>query len=50
MVRDADVAEWQGLAPQTAHVRVPGAGHMIPWDNEAGFYTALGDFLGARVD
>ncbi|MEG2630053.1 MAG: alpha/beta fold hydrolase, partial [Comamonas sp.] len=50
VVRDADVAEWQGLAPQTAHVRVPGAGHMIPWDNEAGFYAALGDFLGARVD
>ncbi|ABM34472.1 alpha/beta hydrolase [Paracidovorax citrulli] len=50
VVRDADVAEWQGLAPQTRHVRVPGAGHMIPWDNEAGFYAALGDFLGTKVD
>ncbi|MOA05611.1 N-formylmaleamate deformylase [compost metagenome] len=49
VVRDADVAEWQGLAAQTLHVRVPNAGHMIPWDNEAGFYAALGDFLGARV-
>ena len=50
VVRSEDVAEWQGLAPQTEHVRVPNAGHMIPWDNEAGFYAALGDFLGARVD
>ncbi len=49
VVRDEDVAEWQGLAAQTQHVRVPGAGHMIPWDNEAGFYAALGDFLGSRV-
>ncbi|EHL20629.1 alpha/beta hydrolase fold protein [Acidovorax sp. NO-1] len=50
VVRDEDVAEWQGLAPLTQHVRVPGAGHMIPWDNEQGFYAALGDFLGSRVD
>jgi N-formylmaleamate deformylase len=25
---------------------VPGAGHMIPWDDEEGFYRALGTFLG----
>lgn len=50
VVNDADVAEWQGLAPQTQHVRVPGAGHMIPWDNEAGFYAAFGEFLGQRLD
>lgn len=49
VVRDSDVAEWQALAPQTHHVRVPHAGHMIPWDNEAGFYAAFGDFLGAAV-
>ncbi|XNV33312.1 alpha/beta fold hydrolase [Bordetella pertussis] len=24
-------------------------GHMIPWDNEEGFYAAFGDFLGARL-
>jgi N-formylmaleamate deformylase len=29
---------------------VSGAGHMIPWDNEAGFYAAFGDFLGHAVD
>jgi N-formylmaleamate deformylase len=28
---------------------VPDAGHMIPWDNEAGFYAAFGDFLGASL-
>jgi N-formylmaleamate deformylase len=50
VVSDEDVAEWQGLAPQTQHVRVSGAGHMIPWDNEAGFYAAFGDFLGHAVD
>ncbi|SOE52070.1 Hydrolase, alpha/beta fold family functionally coupled to Phosphoribulokinase [plant metagenome] len=49
VVNDADVAEWQGLAPQTQHVRVAGAGHMIPWDNEAGFHAAFGEFLGQRL-
>ena len=49
VVRDADVLEWQGLAPQTQHIRVTGAGHMIPWDNEAGFYAAFGDFLGCSL-
>ncbi len=49
VVGDDDVAEWQKLAPQTQHVRVADAGHMIPWDNEAGFHAALGDFLGAKV-
>ena len=49
VVRDDDVAEWQRLAPQTVHRRVPGAGHMIPWDDEAGFHAALGDFLGHEV-
>ena len=46
VVNDSDVAEWQTLAPQTQSVRVPDAGHMIPWDNENGFYAAFGDFLG----
>ena len=48
VVGDDDVAEWQGLAPDTLHRRVPAAGHMIPWDNEAGFHEALGDFLEPR--
>ena len=49
VVRAADVDEILGLAPDAQHVRVAGAGHMIPWDNEAGFYAAFGDFLGAPL-
>jgi N-formylmaleamate deformylase len=45
VVRDVDVAELQGATPSMRHVRVPDAGHMIPWDNAKGFYAALGDFL-----
>ena len=46
VIRAEDQDELRGLMPalQTAHV--PGAGHMIPWDDEAGFYRAFGDFLG----
>ncbi|WP_238914542.1 alpha/beta fold hydrolase [Achromobacter insolitus] len=49
VVLDADVSEIQQLAPGTRHYRVPAAGHMIPWDNEEGFYAAFGDFLGAPL-
>lgn len=49
VVKDEDVAEMQSLLPNLVHTRVADAGHMIPWDNEAGFYAALGDFLGASV-
>lgn len=49
VVRDADVDEIRGLLPSLRHVRVAAAGHMIPWDNEQGFYRAFGDFLGAPV-
>jgi hypothetical protein len=28
---------------------VPDAGHMIPWDDEEGFYRAFGDFLGVPL-
>ncbi|WP_313380152.1 alpha/beta fold hydrolase [Achromobacter insolitus] len=49
VVLDADVSEIQQLAPGTRHHRVPAAGHMIPWDNEEGFYAAFGDFLGAPL-
>jgi N-formylmaleamate deformylase len=49
VVRPEDVAELQRATPSMLHTRVPNAGHMIPWDNEAGFYAALGDFLGAPV-
>jgi len=49
VVLQEDVSEWCQLAPQTKHTRVPDAGHMIPWDNEAGFYAAFGGFLGAPL-
>lgn len=49
VVRDEDVAELQQANPSMLHVRVPDAGHMIPWDNEAGFYAAFGNFLGSAV-
>ncbi|WP_296187410.1 alpha/beta fold hydrolase [Pseudomonas sp. UBA1879] len=49
VVKDEDVAELRALSPTLAHVRVADAGHMIPWDNEEGFYAALGDFLGASL-
>lgn len=49
VVLERDVAEIQSLAPALQHVRVPDAGHMIPWDNEPGFYAAFGEFLGAPL-
>ncbi|WP_042264409.1 alpha/beta hydrolase [Paraburkholderia heleia] len=49
VVRDEDVAELQRATPEMQHVRVPDAGHMIPWDNAAGFYAAFGSFLGAPL-
>jgi N-formylmaleamate deformylase len=50
VVLDQDVQEITTLIPGLTVTRVSDAGHMIPWDNEAGFYAAFGDFLGARLD
>jgi N-formylmaleamate deformylase len=49
VVRDEEVAELRQATPSMQHVRVPNAGHMIPWDNPEGFYAAFGNFLGAPV-
>ncbi len=49
VVLPADVEELKALRPGLLETRVPEAGHMIPWDNEAGFYRAFGDFLGAPL-
>ncbi|EHP43800.1 alpha/beta hydrolase [Cupriavidus basilensis OR16] len=49
VVRAGDIEELRGLLPQLEVSHVPGAGHMIPWDDEAGFYRALGGFLGADI-
>jgi len=49
VVRAEDVAEIRTLLPGVLVSHVAGAGHMVPWDDEAGFYAALGDFLGAPL-
>jgi N-formylmaleamate deformylase len=49
VVRDQDAAELAGLLPGLQVARVANAGHMIPWDDEAGFYRAFGNFLGAAL-
>jgi N-formylmaleamate deformylase len=49
VIRDEDIAEMRELMPQLEVVNVPDAGHMIPWDDEAGFYRALGSFFGAPL-
>lgn len=41
--------EIRDLNPAIGVVRVEKAGHMIPWDDEDGFYRAFGDFLGKPV-
>ncbi|WP_242197070.1 MULTISPECIES: alpha/beta hydrolase [unclassified Pseudomonas] len=45
VILDEDIAEIQDLQPAIQIVRVPNAGHMIPWDDLEGFFDALGDFL-----
>jgi N-formylmaleamate deformylase len=49
VILDEDIAEIQGLMSDLAVVRVADAGHMIPWDNEEGFYRAFDNFLGASL-
>ena len=49
VVSPADEAEFRTLCPGLETTRVAGAGHMIPWDNEAGFYTGFGSFLGTAL-
>ena len=34
---------------ESTRVGFADAGHMIPWDDEAGFYAAFGDFLGTPL-
>lgn len=49
VIRQEDVEEMSALVPAMRVARVRAAGHMIPWDDEAGFYDAFGDFLGAKI-
>lgn len=50
VIREEDVAEIRTLVPSLHEQRVSNAGHMIPWDNEEGFYLAFGDFLGQALN
>ena len=49
VVRPEEAEEICALARTASKVCVANAGHMIPWDNEAGFYQAFGKFLGAGL-
>jgi N-formylmaleamate deformylase len=45
VVSDA-VEEVEATNPELDLVRIPGAGHMIPWDNGADFLAETRGFLG----
>jgi N-formylmaleamate deformylase len=49
VIQEEDERELMQLLPALQTVRVPHAGHMIPWDDEEGFYRAFGSFLGPAV-
>ncbi|SPK73104.1 N-formylmaleamate deformylase [Cupriavidus taiwanensis] len=49
VIRAQDVQEMRSLLPALLVAHVADAGHMIPWDDEPGFYRAFGDFLGAAL-
>ena len=48
VIEPTDEADINTLNPAVRIARVPNAGHMIPWDDETGFYRAFGSFLGER--
>ncbi len=50
VIREEDISEIQQLLSGVSTTRVTDAGHMIPWDDEEGFYAAFEAFLGARLD
>ncbi|QHI99695.1 alpha/beta fold hydrolase [Xylophilus rhododendri] len=49
VVAPEDQAEFTRLLPGLLTVQVPDAGHMIPWDDEAGFHAGLHSFLGTNL-
>ena len=46
VIRPEDEAEIVTLLPSVRVSHVPGAGHMIPWDDLGGFLAGFDDFLG----
>jgi N-formylmaleamate deformylase len=49
VIRPEELDEILRLSSHMRAIRVEKAGHMIPWDDEPGFFDALGDFLGKAV-
>jgi N-formylmaleamate deformylase len=49
VIRPEDIAEFETLMPRLTVKIVTNAGHMIPWDNFAGFFAALLPFFGSVV-
>ena len=49
VILEEDIQEIQSLNPQIFVSRVAQAGHMIPWDDEQGFYQGFGTFLGQQI-
>lgn len=45
VIRDGEMDEILRLNTNVRATRVEEAGHMIPWDDEAGFFRALGDYF-----
>jgi N-formylmaleamate deformylase len=50
VIQPEDEAEILDLQPNIRSVHVANAGHMIPWDDLEGFFSAFGDFLGPRLN
>lgn len=50
VVRPEEAQEIKELVADLTISHVQDAGHMIPWDNEEGFYQAFGDFLGTKLN
>lgn len=49
VIQAEDIQEIQALNTNISISHVENAGHMIPWDDEQGFYQAFEDFLGCHI-
>jgi N-formylmaleamate deformylase len=49
VIQEQDLVELSSLNDALQIVHVPGAGHMIPWDNFPGFLGALNNILGSSL-
>ncbi len=49
VIQAEDQKELEQLLPGLHVAHVPNAGHMVPWDDEEGFYAAFGNFLGHPI-